>query len=175
MATLHANSANQAMDRIINFFPEAKRQQLLMDLSLNMKCIMSQRLIPTADQKGRCAAIEILMNTPMVQSLIFKGLVHDLKEQMKKGAKHGMRTFDQALFDLFESGQTTIEDTLRNADSLNELKLYIKLNSKRAGNAKDSKPRVDLSILGEEKSENEDGRSNFMRKEDPPSESSQSQ
>jgi twitching motility protein PilU len=94
---------------------------------------------------------------------------------MKKGAKHGMRTFDQALFDLFESGQTTIEDTLRNADSLNELKLYIKLNSKRAGNAKDSKPKVELSILGEEKSENEDGTSNFMRKEDPPSESSQSQ
>ena len=169
MATLHANSANQAMDRIINFFPEAKRQQLLMDLSLNMKCIMSQRLIPTADQKGRCAAIEILMNTPMVQSLIFKGLVHDLKEQMKKGAKHGMRTFDQALFDLFESGQTTIEDTLRNADSLNELKLYIKLNSKRVGNAKDSKPKVELSILGEGKNENEDGSSNFIRREEPPS------
>lgn len=173
MATLHANSANQAMDRIINFFPEAKRQQLLMDLSLNMKCIMSQRLIPTADGKGRCAAIEILMNTPMIQSLIFKGQVHDLKEQMKKGAKHGMLTFDQALFDLFESGQTTIEDTLRNADSLNELKLYIKLNSKRAGHKKDSKPKVELSILGEEKKEEDDGASNFMRKEDPPSDSSQ--
>ncbi len=103
MATLHANSANQAMDRIINFFPEAKRQQLLMDLSLNMKCIMSQRLLPTIDKKGRCAAIEILMNTPMVQSLIFKGQVHELKEQMQKGAKHGMHTFDQALFELYES------------------------------------------------------------------------
>jgi len=145
---------------------------LLMDLSLNMKCIMSQRLIPTADGNGRCAAIEILMSTPMVQGLIFKGQVHDLKEQMKKGAKHGMRTFDQALFDLFESGQTTIEDTLRNADSLNELKLDIKLNSKRTGHSKDAKPKVELSILGEEKNEEEDGVSNFMRKEETPVEKS---
>ncbi len=174
MATLHANSANQAMDRIINFFPEAKRQQLLMDLSLNLKCIMSQRLIPTADGKGRCAAIETLINTPMVQSLIFKGQVLELKAQMKKGAKHGMRTFDQALFDLYESGQTTIEDTLRNADSLNELKLYIKLNSKRAGQANGDKAKVKLSILGEEEIEDDDGKSNFMRKEDPPGEKTQS-
>ena len=169
MATLHANSANQAMDRIINFFPEEKRQQLLMDLSLNMKCIMSQRLIPTADQKGRCAAIEILMNTPMVQSLIFKGLVHDLKEQMQKGAKHGMRTFDQALFELYESGKTTIEDTLRNADSLNELKLHIKLNSKRNDHVDDTTPKAEWSILGEEKTQEDDGIANFMRtEEDPP-------
>ncbi len=166
MATLHANSANQAMDRIINFFPEEKRQQLLMDLSLNMKCIMSQRLIPTADQKGRCAAIEILMNTPMVQSLIFKGLVHDLKEQMQKGAKHGMRTFDQALFELYESGKTTIEDTLRNADSLNELKLHIKLNSKRKDHVEDPKPKEEWSILGEEETQDDDGVANFMRNEE---------
>ena len=172
MATLHANSANQAMDRIINFFPEEKRQQLLMDLSLNMKCIMSQRLIPTADQKGRCAAIEILMNTPMVQSLIFKGLVHDLKEQMQKGAKHGMRTFVQALFELYESGKTTIEDTLRNADSLNELKLHIKLNSKRNDHVDDAKPKAEWSILGEEKTQDDDGIANFMRKEEDPPASS---
>ena len=140
-----------------------------MDLSLNMKCIMSQRLLPTIDGKGRCAAIEILMNTPMVQSLIFKGHVHELKEQMKKGAKHGMRTFDQALFDLYESDKITIEDALRNADSLNELKLDIKLNSKRNDRAENSKPKVKLSILGEEEKEDDDNSvANFMRKEEAP-------
>ena len=165
MATLHANSANQAMDRIINFFPEAKRQQLLMDLSLNMKCIMSQRLLPTVDKKGRCAAIEILMNTPMVQSLIFKGHVHEIKEQMQKGAKHGMRTFDQALFELYESEKITLEDALRNADSLNELKLYIKLNSKRGEEQEDSAPETEWSIIGEEKKEEEEGLANFSRED----------
>ncbi len=166
MATLHAGNADQAMDRIINFFPEAKREQLLMDLSLNMKCIMSQRLLPTIGQKGRVAAIEILINTPMVRSLIFKGHVHELKEQMQKGAKHGMRTFDQALFELYESGKISIEDTLRNADSVNELKLFIKLNSKRRDDLEDSSSKTDWCILGEEeeKKGDADGPASFIRK-----------
>ena len=132
-----------------------------------MKCIISQRLLPTIDKKGRCAAIEILMNTPMVQSLIFKGHVHELKEQMQKGAKHGMRTFDQALFELYESEKISIEDALRNADSLNELKLHIKLNSKRNDRAEDTKNKVELSILGDEEKTDDNGAANFMRKEEP--------
>jgi len=168
MAALHANNTSQAMDRIINFFPEAKREQLLMDLSLNLKCIMSQRLLSTIDKKGHCAAIEILVNTPMVRSLIFKGHLHELKEQMEKGAKHGMRTIDQALFELYESEKITIEDALRNADSLSELKLDIKLNSKRSSESENSSSKGEWSILGEEeeKEGDADGPANFSR-EDP--------
>lgn len=131
MATLHANSANQALDRIINFFPEERRPQLLMDLSLNLKSVISQRLIPRSDGKGRCAAIEIMLNSPTVADLIYKGEVHGLKAAMAKGKEMGMQTFDQALFYLYESGDISYEDALRNADSMNELKLNIKLNSKR--------------------------------------------
>lgn len=131
MATLHANSANQALDRIINFFPEERRQQLLMDLSLNLKALVSQRLLPKQEGKGRVAAVEILLNTPLVSDMIFKGEVGELKELMKRSRELGMQTFDQALFDLYESGAVTYEDALRNADSVNDLRLQIKLNSRR--------------------------------------------
>ncbi|MDA8360800.1 MAG: PilT/PilU family type 4a pilus ATPase [Gammaproteobacteria bacterium] len=130
MATLHANSANQALDRIVNFFPEERRNQLLMDLSLNTKAIVSQRLIPTVNAQGRAAAVEILLNTPLVADLIFKGEVHSLKEAMAKSREQGMQTFDQALFDLYDAGRISYEDALRNADSVNELRLRIKLNGK---------------------------------------------
>ncbi len=132
MATLHANSANQALDRIINFFPEERRAQLLMDLSLNLRGLVSQRLIPKQDGKGRFAAVEILINTPLISDLIFKGDVSEIKEIMKKSRNLGMQTFDQALFDGFEANQITFEDALRNADSVNDLRLQIKLHSQRA-------------------------------------------
>jgi twitching motility protein PilU len=130
MCTLHANSANQALDRIINFFPEERRAQLLMDLSLNLKGLISQRLIPLKDMKGRAAAIEILLNSPLISDLIFKGEVHEIKEIMKKSREMGMQTFDQALFDLYEGGKIGYEDAMRNADSMNELRLQIKLHGR---------------------------------------------
>jgi len=132
LATLHANSANQALDRIINFFPEERRQQLLMDLSLNLKGLVSQRLMPRQEGRGRVAAVEILLNTPLISDLIFKGEVAEIKEIMKRSRELGMQTFDQALFDLYESQSITFEDALRNADSVNDLRLQIKLHSKRA-------------------------------------------
>ena len=132
MCTLHANSANQALDRIINFFPEERRAQLLMDLSLNLKGMISQRLIPKQDGKGRAAVVEVMLNTPLISDLIFKGDVSEIKEIMKKSRNLGMQTFDQALFDAFENNVITYEDALRNADSVNDLRLQIKLSSKRA-------------------------------------------
>jgi twitching motility protein PilU len=132
MATLHANSANQALDRVINFFPEERRPQLLMDLSLNLKAFVSQRLVPKQDGKGRGAAVEIMLNSPLISDLIFKGEVSEIKEVMKKSRNLGMQTFDQALFDMYESNVITYEDALRNADSVNDLRLQIKLNSQRA-------------------------------------------
>ena len=134
MATLHANSANQALDRIINFFPEERRAQLLMDLSLNLKGLVSQRLLPRQEGKGRVAAVEIMLNSPLIADLIFKGEVAEIKEIMKRSREHGMQTFDQALFDLYESRAVTYEDAIRNADSVNDLRLQIKLNSQRARN-----------------------------------------
>jgi twitching motility protein PilU len=134
LATLHANSSNQALDRIINFFPEERRAQLLMDLSLNLKSMVSQRLIPRQEGRGRVAAVEILLNTPLVSDLIFKGEVGEIKELMKRSRELGMQTFDQALFDLYEAGSISYEDALRNADSVNDLRLQIKLNSTRARN-----------------------------------------
>ncbi len=132
MATLHANSANQALDRIINFFPEERRAQLLMDLSLNLRAMVSQRLVAKQDGKGRAAAVEIMINTPLISDLIFKGEVSEIKEIMKKSRNLGMQTFDQSLFDLYEANVISYEDALRNADSLNDLRLQIKLNSQRA-------------------------------------------
>ena len=132
LSTLHANSTNQALDRIINFFPEDRRQQLLMDLSLNLKSLISQRLIPTASGDGRIAAIEIMINSPLMSDLIFKGQVHDIKELVAKSNELGMQTFDQALFDLYENGQIKYEDALRNADSVNDLRLRIKLEGKES-------------------------------------------
>ena len=130
LSTLHANNTNQALDRIINFFPEERRQQLLMDLSLNLKGLISQRLIPSASGEGRVAAVEILINSPLMADLIFKGEVHEMKDLMTRSTELGMQTFDQALFDLFESGQIKYEDALRNADSVNDLRLRIKLEGK---------------------------------------------
>ena len=127
LSTLHANSSNQALDRIINFFPEDRRQQLLMDLSLNLKGLVSQRLIPKAGTEGRVPAVEILLNTPLMSDLIFKGNVHEIKELISKSNEMGMCTFDQALYDLYEEGKITYEDALRNADSINDLRLRIKL------------------------------------------------
>ena len=132
LATLHANSTNQAIDRIINFFPEERRQQLLMDLSLNLRAMISQRLLPRKNSKGRIPAIEIMLNSPLISDLIFKGEVHEIKEVMKRSRELGMQTFDQSLFDLYEEDLITYEDALRNADSLNDLRLLIKLHGKRA-------------------------------------------
>jgi twitching motility protein PilU len=132
LATLHANSSNQALDRIINFFPEERRAQLLMDLSLNLRAMISQRLIPKREGKGRAAAIEIMLNSPLISDLIFKGEVHEIKAIMAKSRELGMQTFDQALFDLYEAGLISYEDAIRNADSMNELRLQIKLHGKEA-------------------------------------------
>ena len=132
LGTLHANSANQALDRIINFFPEERRTQLLMDLSLNIRSIISQRLIPTMDLKGRSAAIEIMLNSPLISDLIFKGEVNQIKTVMSKSRELGMQTFDQALFDLYEAGKISYEEALKNADSVNDLRLNIKLNSQHS-------------------------------------------
>ncbi len=132
LTTLHANSTNQALDRIINFFPEDRRSQLLMDLSLNLKALISQRLVTKIDGVGRVPAVEIMINTPLMQDLIFKGDIHDMKPLMAKSGSEGMQTFDQALFDLFEDRKINYEDALRNADSLNDIRLRIKLESDTA-------------------------------------------
>lgn len=132
LGTLHANNANQTLDRIINFFPEERRQQLLMDLSSNMKAIISQRLIRTEDGKGRRAAVEIMLNTRLVADLILKGEMHELKAVMTKSREVGMQTFDQALFDLYNEGAISYDEAIRNADSANELRLQIKLKGTRA-------------------------------------------
>ncbi|HSI22759.1 MAG TPA: PilT/PilU family type 4a pilus ATPase [Methylophilaceae bacterium] len=145
LATLHANSTNQALDRIINFFPEERRQQLLMDLSLNAKAFVSQRLIPKKESKGRVPAVEVMLNSPLISDLIFKGEVHEIKEIMAKSRELGMQTFDQALFDLHEADMITYEDALRNADSVNDIRLKIKLEGKES---KDKDLSAGLDHLG---------------------------
>ena len=132
MSTLHANSTNQALDRIVNFFPEDRRQQLLMDLSLNVRAFVSQRLLPNSNGVGRVAAIEVMLNSPLISDLIFKGEVHEIKSVIARSRELGMQTFDQALFDLHEAGKVSYEDALRNADSVNDLRLRFKLESKLA-------------------------------------------
>jgi twitching motility protein PilU len=154
MATLHANSANQALDRIINFFPEERHQQLFMDLSLNLKAFIAQRLLKKADGKGRVAAIEVMLNSPLIQELILKGEVHTIKEIMSKSNELGMKTFDQALFDLYEADLISYEDALRNADSMNELRLRIKLQGKAA---KESDKLAGLEHLSLEEEADEKG------------------
>ena len=149
LATLHANSANQALDRIINFFPDERRQQLLMDLSLNTKAFVSQRLIPREGGIGRIAAMEILLNTPLIADLIFKGEVGQIKEIMAKSTRLGMQTFDQALFTLYESAAISYEEAMRNADSKNELRLRIKLESKRDSSIADHQSES-LRIMDED-------------------------
>jgi twitching motility protein PilU len=133
LATLHANNANQALDRVINFFPEDRRSQLLMDLSLNLKAVVSQRLIPILDGQGRRAAVEILINTPLMADLILKGEIHEIKSLMKKSGELGMRTFDQALYELYRDGEISREEALRNSDSPNEVRLMIKLAEQEEG------------------------------------------
>ena len=154
MATLHANSANQALDRIINFFPEERHAQLHMDLSLNLRAFVSQRLVPKKGG-GRCAAIEILLNSPLVGDLILKGETGMIKEAMAKSVELGMQTFDQALFNLCEEGRITEEDALRNADSINELRLKFKLHGKDSS-TKDASSRIDHLSLHEDKPEEEE-------------------
>ena len=149
LATLHANSANQALDRIINFFPEERRQQLLMDLSLNAKAFVSQRLVPREGGIGRIAAMEIMLNTPLIQDLIFKGEVGQIKEIMAKSTRLGMQTFDQALFSLYEDAAISYEEAMRNADSKNELRLRIKLESKRDSSIADQQSES-LRIMEED-------------------------
>ena len=146
MATLHANNANQAIDRILNFFPEEKRSQVLMDLSLNLKAIISQRLIRKADGRGRVAAVEIMMNTPLIADHIYKGEVLELKEAMVKSKETGSQTFDMALFDLAEKGVITREEAMRNADSVNDLRVKFRLESKDSGSAADFKGAAGLSL-----------------------------
>ncbi len=145
LATLHANSTNQAMDRIINFFPEERREQLLMDLSLNIKGLISQRLLKTKDGRGRCAAVEILLNSPLMSDLILKGEVHEMKTLMAKSNELGMITFDQALFNLIQEGRITEEEAMRNADSVNDLRLRLKLEGGGAAEQLD-KGMEDLKI-----------------------------
>jgi twitching motility protein PilU len=153
LATLHANSSNQALDRIINFFPEDRRSQLLMDLSLNLKAIVSQRLLPREEGRGRIAAVEIMLNTPLVSDMIFKGEVGELKELMKRSRELGMQTFDQALFELYEANLVTLEDALRNADSVNDLRLQIKLKSQRARNPDLAAGTEHMQIVGDPQAE----------------------
>ncbi|TDJ12418.1 MAG: PilT/PilU family type 4a pilus ATPase [Gammaproteobacteria bacterium] len=150
LATLHANSANQALDRIINFFPEERRSQLLMDLSLNIKALISQRLIRREGTKGRVAAMEILLASPLINDLILRGEIYQLKDIMAKSNRLGMQTFDQALFVLYEAGTIAYDDAMRNADSRNELRLRIKLESERGSSAEDAAAEK-LSVVGEEK------------------------
>ena len=147
MGTLHANNANQALDRIINFFPEDRRQQLLMDLSLNLKAIVSQRLIPREGSKGRIPAVELLLTSPYIADLILKGEVHEIKEQMKKSRALGMQTFDQALCDLYEAHQISREDALRFADSKGEVQLAIRLQSERFQKSEPSAPSLADPLL----------------------------
>ncbi|WP_334134787.1 PilT/PilU family type 4a pilus ATPase [Tepidimonas sp.] len=132
LATLHANSANQAMERIINFFPQDRHQQLLKDVSLNLRGMVAQRLLPREDGKGRVAIVEVLLNSALIADLIMKGEVQEIKEVMKRSTEVGMQTFDQALFNAFEAHQISYEDAVRNADSQNDIKLRIKLESQRA-------------------------------------------
>ena len=132
LCTLHANNANQALDRILHFFPEEMHGQVFMDLSLNLRGIVAQQLVKRADGKGRYPAIEILLNTPLVSDLIRKGEVHKLKELMKNSREHGMQTFDQALYDLYTAGKISYEDALNSADSRNEVRLMIKLGAENA-------------------------------------------
>ena len=151
VATLHANNANQALDRIINFFPEERRHQLLIDLSLNITAMISQRLIPRDNDMGRVAAMEIMLASPLINDLIFRGEVTAIKEVMAKSNRLGMQTFDQALFLLYEDGTISYEEALRNADSQNELRLRIKLESKReTKNSAEPAESLDLAHEDEE-------------------------
>jgi twitching motility protein PilU len=144
LATLHANNSNQALDRIINFFPEERRTQLLMDLSLNLRALISQRLVPLKSASGRCAAVEIMLNSPLISDLICKGHIHEIKEAMKKSRELGMQTFDQALLDLIRADRISIDQALRHADSMNDLRLAIKLHGHPTGASKASHGSLEI-------------------------------
>lgn len=144
LATLHANNSNQALDRIVNFFPEERRSQLLMDLSLNLRALISQRLVPLKSGSGRCAAVEIMLNSPLISDLIYKGHVHEIKEVMKKSRELGMQTFDQALFDLIQADRISIDQALRHADSMNDLRLAIKLHGHHGGPNKTNQGSLEI-------------------------------
>jgi len=146
LSTLHANNANQAMDRIINFFPEERHKQLFVDLSLNLKAVVAQRLIPKKDGSGRCVAVEVLLNTPLVADLIEKGKVSEIKDLMKRSGEHGMQTFDQSVFKLYKEGQISYEDALKNADSANEVRLMIKLDAETSIQAEKEQETNELSL-----------------------------
>jgi len=154
LATLHANNTNQAMDRIINFFPETRHKQLLLDLSLNVKAFISQRLLPTPNGKGRRAAVEVLLNTPLMSDLIMRGEIHEIKALMKKSSDQGMQTFDHALFNLLNENAITIEEAMRNADSINDLRLRIKLEGGSQSSVNDM---VADSMSLQDDDENNDG------------------
>lgn len=145
-ATLHANNANQAIDRIIHFFETEQHEQIFMDLSLNLRAIIAQQLIPTLDGKGRRAAIEIMLNSPLISDYIRKGEIHEIKPVMKRSREVGMQTFDQALFDLYEEGEITYQDALKHADSPNDLRLQIKLESRHSGKINDDDSNFSLQI-----------------------------
>ena len=145
LATLHANNTNQAMDRIINFFPEERRNQLLLDLSLNLKAVVSQRLLATPTGDGRRAAVEILLNSPLMSELIKKGEIHEMKELVKKSTEQGMKTFDEAIYELIKSGEVTMEEGMRNADSVNDLRLRVKLGESNSGAVEDDSGGLQLT------------------------------
>ncbi len=149
LSTLHANNANQAMDRVINFFPEERHQQLFLDLSLNLRAVVAQRLIPRKDGTGRAVAVEVLLNTPLIADLIEKGKVSEIKEVMKRSRELGMQTFDQAVYDLYKAGEITYEECLKNSDSANEVRLMIKLGSE-TGELPDDEGIQGLSIQPDE-------------------------
>ncbi|MFW5451348.1 MAG: PilT/PilU family type 4a pilus ATPase [Methylophagaceae bacterium] len=149
LSTLHANNANQAMDRVINFFPEERHQQLFLDLSLNLRAVIAQRLIPRKDGTGRAVAVEVLLNTPLIADLIEKGKVSEIKEVMKRSRELGMQTFDQAVYDLYKAGEITYEECLKNSDSANEVRLMIKLGSE-TGELPDDEGIEGLSIQPDE-------------------------
>jgi twitching motility protein PilU len=142
LATMHANSSNQAIDRVLNFFPEDRREQLLLDLSMNIRALLSQRLIPREQRRGRIAAVEIMLDSPLIKDLIAQGQGAQMKEVMARSTRIGMKTFDQSLFDLYEGGYVSYEDAIRHADSKNELRLRVKLESKR-----DARPADDAGNL----------------------------
>ncbi len=148
LSTLHANNANQALDRIVNFFPEERRPQLMMDLSQNLQAFVSQRLIPTVDNK-RVAAIEVLLGTPLVSDIVLRGQFDDLKEVMEKSENLGMKTFDQACFELYQEGLISEEEALRNADSANNVRLKIKFAGSTVGGDFEDEHDLGLSLDGE--------------------------
>jgi twitching motility protein PilU len=148
LSTIHANNANQTMDRVINFFPDDRRDQLLIDLSLNLKAVIAQRLIPKKDGSGSVVAVEVLLNTPLISGPIEKGKISELKDVMKRSRELGMQTFDQAVYDIYKAGELSYDDALKNADSINEVRFMIKLGAETS-ELPDEVDIADLSVQDE--------------------------